>query len=192
MSTTAKQPECWIWRPYVNGEGFAYADEVDGLDLPFYRSIVIGKPAPEPFPGIVIGHFSDGPIPDALGGPFGCMIVRPNLRQLLERESGAPIQFIPVKVRGRAKDPYAIANVLARVACLDERRSRLERDPDSPEIIASVAKLVLRPLPEDAPGVFHLDELPSVLLVRDRMRARMEEVSPSPGKFVGVGEFKLD
>jgi hypothetical protein len=191
LSPPAHPPDCWIWRPYVAGQGFAYAYVVDGFGKGFYRFVVIGEPAPEPFPKITIGRFSEGPIPDALGGPFGCMIVRPNLRELMERECGDGIQLVPVKVRGPTKEPYVIVNVLARVSCLDEERSRLERDPDSPEMIQRVTKLALRPISEDAPEAFHLAELPSVLLVRSRLRARMEDVSRSPGLFRSVDEFVL-
>jgi hypothetical protein len=181
--------DCWIWRPYTAGEGFAYAYEAEWNDFP-YRSVVIGEPVSEPFPEVTFGRFShEGPLPDALGGPFGCVIAAPNLRELLTRESGAPIQWIPVKLRRRSSPPYAIANVLMRLPCLDEQRSQLTRDEEG--FVDAVTRLALRPLPADAPGIFHLAEMRSVLVVQEQLRRQMEATSPSPGRFIAVDEYEL-
>jgi hypothetical protein len=155
-----------------------------------YAHVVRGEPIPRPLPTIRIGGLDGTPIPDALGGPFGCMIVRSNLLEVLESESGARLQLVPVRVAGM-RVRYTLANVLSHVACIDPKRSRMKRDRKDRRI-ESVDKLALRPLPTDAPGLFHLAELPIVLLVRDSLRARMQAESATPGKFSAVEDFQLE
>lgn len=186
---SAQVADFWVWQPLFKGEGVAFAEDLTGLSLSQYAAAARGRRLRAPLPSLSYGAFSSGPLPDVLAGPVGLLTVSERLRAVLDRESGAKIQFIPARLRGR-KGSYSLANVLDQVACFDRERSRHTAEDGSDEAV-KVKKLVLTPVPPEAPGVFHVPGLPGILVFRRALKEAIEEETTSAGRFVEVSKFQL-
>jgi hypothetical protein len=118
-------------------------------------------------------------IPDAIDNALGYLLVSGRLRALLEAETEPPIEFLPFRLidhKGRvAADDTAIGNVLLTVDCIDRNRSRGIDNPLRPHEFMRLERLELRPdaIPRDV-QIFRLATRPSVILIRDDLRAAMD------------------
>ncbi|GHG88967.1 hypothetical protein [Comamonas sp. JC664] len=78
------------------------------------------------------------------------------------------LPFVLLDKRGRRiREPYAIANPLLKVACLDFERSKYRRAASDPNEIAEVKVLCLREdeVPSDA-QLFRVAEFPEMIVLR--------------------------
>ena len=182
-------PDLSVWRSWGPGQGFAFAEEMEGLSLRKYGTILEGRKLRPPLPTIVYGGFSGGPLPEALAAPGGMLIATKELRALLESESHARIQFVPVRLRSSRRS-YALANILERVDCFDRERSSYRADAEAGGV-SKLRHLVLTGVPKEGPEVFHLEGIEGVILFRPKLRRLFEERFPSAGHFVPVSKFKI-
>ena len=178
-----------MWRPWGPGHGFAFAEEMGGLTTAAYGAVVVGRRVRSPLPTVRYGAFTQGALGDALAEPAGLLVASLRLRALLDAESRARIQYLPVRLQGLRK-AFALANILESVDCFDRERSRFVEEPDTGGIWR-LKKLVLKGVPEVGPEVFHLRGVDGVLVFKRRLRELVENRCPSAGWFVPVSEFKI-
>ncbi len=124
---------------------------------------------------------------DAIPNVMAWLFVSEKLKTLLENESGARFEFLPIRIKdhkGRvAKAPYFIANLLDAVACMDRKRSDFEMDPLDKGQVEHFRRLVLdeRKIPPEA-KVFRLAEKTDLFIVREDL-VRAIRVSGCTGTF---------
>ena len=181
--------ELSVWHAWVAHQGFSYPVQMRGITLAKDVALLEGRRLRAPLPKVGFDAFDRGALADALPNPGGYLIASNKLRSLLERESNARIQFLPVRLKGHRKT-YAIANILERAACFDRARSQFKAYEDTGGI-SRLKKLVLKDVPIDGPEVFHLEGIRSVLLFKPRLRALMQEQMPSAGWFTPVSKFQI-
>jgi hypothetical protein len=180
-----------VWDAYDPGSGFASVEEMAGLTDEQESAVFFGRTIPEPFSVVSISKLSAGETPDALGTFTASRLVSMRLREPIERSWPQGVQFIPARLPGRREPTYFLLNITSHVACFDRNRSQFKAYEDPPHAIRAVRKMALEPIPQDAPTVFHLAEMPAVILVRDDLRAEMRAVSSSPGTFTPIGQFRF-
>ena|SRR5262245_20680607 len=180
-----------LWDCYYPGSGFAFAEQQKGLSYEQQNQILFGQRLADPLPTVTITRLSRGKLPDLLGAAWTSYIVATVLRDLLEEFCAEAAQFIPVRIARRPRARYWIANILNSLPCFDPKRSEYTTHLHPPYPIHTLQKLVLKPIPPDAPAVFHIEELPDVLMVRDDLRERMQAASSSPGRFIRVEEYSF-
>ncbi len=99
-------------------------------------------------------------------------VVSGKLKALLERESGARWEMLPVKLRDKQKRvvdaPYFIANLLDVAPCADLGRSKYVPNKVIPGEVDTFHELVLDPgkVPADR-KIFRMKEQPRTILVRE-------------------------
>jgi hypothetical protein len=180
-----------VWACYFPGSGFAFAEAREGLDYEQISQLLLGERLSEPLPEVTITRLSRGKMADMLGAAWPGFMISPKLRAILEECCGSDTQFIPVRIKRHPKLKYSIVNFLAQVPCLDRSRSDFETFSEPPHAIQTLRKMVLKPIPETAPAIFHIAELPQAVLVRDDLRERMQAVSSSPGRFIRVEDYAI-
>jgi hypothetical protein len=178
-----------VWDAYYPGSGFASVEEMTGITDEQENEVFFGTPIPEPLPVVSITRLSEGEMPDALGTFTASRLTSMTLREPIERFCPECIQFVPVRLPGRRDPTYFLLNITSHFACFDRNRSEFKAYEDPPHAIRTVRKLVLKPIPQEAPAVFHLAEIPGVILVRDDLRTEMQAVSSSAGTFTPTAEF---
>jgi hypothetical protein len=172
----------WVWNDYgVDHDEFAFARRQTGITGEQIRQLWSGNPLPAPLPKPRLDEMTVGDLSDLLSSNIH-WVVSDELLAVLEA-TDVKLQVIPVKVVGE-KRKYQIANILERVPCLDETKSKIRRWKELDNAIRSIRKLVLKPIPADAPPVFHVAEFPLLVLVRDDLRQAMLAACKAPGRFV--------
>lgn len=109
---------------------------------------------------------------DSIPNVLGFLIVSDKLRRLLDKHSGADIEFLPVRVRnhqGRlVKARYFIANVLGTTACVDRELSDFDMGAIDKEHASHFRRLVLDESRIGADQkLFRLSEQPGLILARE-------------------------
>ncbi len=128
----------------------------------------------------------DGPLTDVPFTNPDIMLISPRLRALLEDLGlGEEIQFLPVQLIGRKSGQpvgtYFIANFLRRIPCLDREHSVYDVygpdwiRPEQHGQVAGIWKAVLRREAIGDARVFRLDEFDPIVVVREDVKAAMEE-----------------
>jgi hypothetical protein len=119
-------------------------------------------------------------------------IASPRARQVLESVAPAAVQYIPLNVPG-GSEPYFIANIIKRVACLDEKMSLVERwqpnNPIRPDLVGQVSTVIdLHIDPARAAGehLFRLDEKDFFTLVSKKLKEALEQAGITGLKFQSV------
>jgi hypothetical protein len=180
-----------VWEAYYPGSGFASVEEIAGLTDEQERAIFLGTPLPLPLPRITLKRLTRGKMPDALGTVTASRLVSARLREVIEACCPQGIQFIPAVASKSAKMHHFMANITLHYAGFDRERSQYRAFADPPHAICAIKKMVLRPIPEDAPAIFHLQEIPAVILVRDDLRRAMQSVSSSAGSFTVADRYRF-
>jgi hypothetical protein len=179
----------WIWDGYSPGGAYAFAESVGGLPDAAQEAVLFGRPLDEPLPAMRVTALSPGALPDTLATVVDVLLVSDTLRAVLREHVPDGVQHLPARVPG-ADGEYWGVNATARVAALDREKSELENYPGT-EAVRRVRRLVLRPIPADAPALFHLEEIPQLLLVSDALRKALQAASKSAGEFQAPEEWKL-
>src|SRR5688572_3625366 len=84
----------YVWHVYFEGSGFAYCENLTGLDDSNLINLLSGNKLSSPFPALTAQDFSDGSIGDVFGCGAGT-VVSDKLKKLIDKEN---VQFIPVKI----------------------------------------------------------------------------------------------
>lgn len=136
-------------------------------------------------PGIVV--------PDLVDNTLFYTLVSSRLKALLETESGAEIEWLPftlVNHKGRvAIDDGFIANVIGKVDCVDRARTAAAKSAYAPSEFLAIDRLHLDPakIPPDA-RLFRIAPMPSVMIVRDDLRAQIDGMGATGVAWVAMGE----
>lgn len=179
----------WIWDGYSPGAGYAFAESVDGPPAEAQERILAGTPLQEPLPEMRVTALSEGALPDALASVVDVLLVSDALRAVLDEHVPAGVQYLPGRVKGTRAGYWGV-NATARVAAMDRAKSEFETYAGT-EAMSRVRRLVLRPIPADAPALFHLEEISQLLLVSDALRRALEAASESAGVFTSPDEWRL-
>lgn len=185
MSKQSSSP-FWVWAPYSGEPGTAFVTEISGLDDDTGR-LLRGEALPE-MPQPVVEQCDPGTFTDVLGTYTGLPILAPNLVAVLQA-AGARIELVPLTVPEAPGRNYAIVNVLDTVPTLDLAASTLTLF-DGTDVIDRITHLVLQPIPDDAPPIFHAAEHPVLILVNDNLRCALEAASDHPGVLTPVGKWR--
>ncbi|WP_095956610.1 imm11 family protein [Corallococcus macrosporus] len=119
---------------------------------------------------------------DFIDNPDRVLYVSSRAQEVLASRGliGGAIELLPFVLldkRGRrVRDPYAIANPLMRVECLDLERSKCRRRTGGQNQIVEVKLLHVREdaIPEQA-QLFRLAELPKLMVIRSDLLAALQE-----------------
>lgn len=179
----------WIWTGYAPGAGHAFAEDQEGLPQPAQEAILFGRPIDEPFPEIRVTKLSAGKLPDVMGSAFYALLVTDAVRAVLEEHAGKVVQFLPVTLKGKRGATYHALNATGQAKAMDRAKSEFEAWPDG-EGIQRVKHLALK-VPASAPALFHLKEIPQVLVVSDALKEALEAASKTPGDFESPDEWRL-
>jgi hypothetical protein len=178
--STKTRTDLWVWTDYGVGPEYSFARKQLGITGEQIRLARRGDPLGEPLPKPRLDLLTEGKLTDLLAANVPFVVSDPLLAAL--QVSGARLQVIPVRVIG-VKRKYHLANILEKVPCLDETRSKVTRWKELDNIIRSIRKLVLMPIPADAPPIFHIAEFPLMVLVRDDLRRSIQAACEAPGVF---------
>ncbi|QRK12593.1 hypothetical protein JQX13_22725 [Archangium violaceum] len=132
-------------------------------------------------------------IPDFIDNNLHLPLVSGKLKQLLERESNAEIEFLPFMLynhKGRvACDDCYIANVLGSQDCVDRTRTEGQEDASEPGQYIGLFRLFLDPARIDPQSrLFRISAKPSVLIIRDDLRALFEQNEVTGARYIAMGE----
>ena len=185
---TRKTDSHWIWEPYSTERGMAFATEIAGLDGEVQRRVLRGEPL-DRIRKLTVTETTAGRFYDVLGPPVGVLFVSPALRQVLEESPGGHFQFVPPDVRGQPELRYFLVNVLDTVPAIDLERSKVEVFPGT-DAIRRIQLLRLRPIPPDAPPIFHAAEDPTMILVSDDLQRRLARASRHPGVLKPADKYR--
>ncbi|NMO20772.1 hypothetical protein HPC49_25725 [Pyxidicoccus fallax] len=132
-------------------------------------------------------------LPDNVRNTLNYWVVSAALRAILEREAGTPVDFHPVSIinhKGRAAPgSFFIANVLAKEDCVDRAATDADESAMAPGFFSGIYRLALDPKrisPEAR--LFRLKQMPSVLIVRDDLRAALEPHGLQGIRYIEMGE----
>ncbi|HEY8927097.1 MAG TPA: DUF1629 domain-containing protein [Polyangia bacterium] len=132
-------------------------------------------------------------VPDMVNNIIGMCIVSKRLKELLERESGASVEYLPVSIanhKGRiAATDCFLVNVLDQVDCIDLARSDVDQHGPKPGLLSGLHRLHIfedKVPPESK--LFRLQAMPEAILIRDDLRAAIEAAGMTGSKFVAMGE----
>jgi hypothetical protein len=177
----------WVWSPHSTVRGMAFVTELSGLSDDQRRKLHRGEII-SPMPRITIEDFTSGRFYDQLGAYIGINLVSPVLREVLEDIDGANLQFILARVRSEPDLNYFAINVLDTVPAIDLKRSKYDTFDSGG--IRKIDKLVPRPIPANAPPIFHAAEDISLILVNDDLRRRLVAASKHPGVLTPVEKYR--
>jgi hypothetical protein len=132
-------------------------------------------------------------VPDFIHNTLHLPMVSGQLKALLEKESGAEIEFLPFTLynhRGRvAAEGCHIANLLGSLDCVDRRRTEGDESFITPGTYSGLFRLYLsaEQLPPTA-KLFRLASMPSVIIIREDLRALLEQQGISGVEYIAMGE----
>ncbi|NOJ83474.1 imm11 family protein [Myxococcus xanthus] len=131
--------------------------------------------------------------PDFIANTVQLAMVSSRLKELLEADSGADIEFLPISItspQGRAtKGSFFIANVLDHHDCIDMSRSEVEQLGLEPDLLSGLFRLHL--LQEQIPPqakLFRLKTMPSAIIIRDDLQTAFNAAGITGMKYIGMGE----
>jgi Immunity protein family (Imm11) len=158
---------------------YDYLDEFPDIENP-----AEGIPTADTFPDDVRFQMArETPgllVADVINNAFGYLMVSAKGRAFLEKHvQGAKVEWLRFTLLNHkarvASTECWIANVLGTVDCVDTRRTTGEMSQVDPGEYMNITRLVLDPqrIPPNA-NLFRIASLPTVMIVRDDLRAAME------------------
>ena len=115
-----------------------------------------------------------GKLTDYMLSDFGCPVISPRLRTLLEQNGIDNIQYFPATIQSTPKTAtaqYYAANILGLVACIDTDQSVMDAETDEngeTTIIYSIDKLVLKKTSLDPGSIFIAFPFERIILIDER------------------------
>lgn len=171
-------------------------DEPDELSREGWR-IALGRRMGDKYPVDVALHMSDShsgiAVPDLISNGLNYCLVSAGLRELLDKEAGAAIEWLSftlVNHKGReTPGSFYIANVLDAVDCVDERRTEARESHIKPGTFSTIFRLVLDHdrIPENS-KLFRLSKKVSVMIIRDDLRRRLEDRGITGVQYINMDE----
>jgi hypothetical protein len=194
----ARSDSDWlIWKP-VYREGFCVCTTLLGYEES--HKLKRGASAALEFPQDA--QFAMDPdfpddikLADNIRNTGGFILASKPLKQIIEPEVGADVEYLPVKIinhKGRlASSDYFIINPLSIYDAIDFTQSVVKRNNINPDAIASVTKLVIDPLrvPQNA-TVFRLKSFERRVLVHREIADRLSRTGLSGIGFQDAAEFR--
>jgi hypothetical protein len=184
----------WIWATEVGTDAdpvfFETPAIVDELNLHFDT----GAPQATDMPLIQLERAEGwNSLTDNLVAPgVNGLVFSKRLRQLLAAVGVDNVQYYDFSLSSADKSvrDYQIANIVGRIACVDESRSVLELDPDSPGRAVFIDSLALN---EQAGGfdLFRLHEESSIVVASDRVRRACLQARVTGVRFYNPSDFCL-
>jgi hypothetical protein len=182
-----------VWQDYTPGHEFASVQEEEGLELEEKQDVRWGRPVQDPPERIAIRTLTPGEIPDVMSSGWGGLYLSPAAKRIVETHARPEhVQFIPATFAphlGEADHARWLLNVTATGAYVDREASDYDASTRNPDVIRTIRRLVLKPVPRDAPAVFHMEELLTVLLVRADLAEALRGKLRTPGRIVPAGEY---
>lgn len=122
------------------------------------------------------------------------LLVNDKLKTLFSDFGASNIQYFPVIIRGVSSGDmdgaYWIANIIGTRACIDREASELSFFDDGQ--IEFIDRLALKVGEGAAFGhIFRIDEFPSLVVIHDELKSRLQEASVTGVKFYKPEEFSL-
>ncbi|MCY1074005.1 imm11 family protein [Archangium lansingense] len=157
------------------------------------KGVQVGEPYP---PDQSVRMDKDHPglnVPDLVSNTLRVRIVSNRLKDLLETESRARAEYVPLRIlnhkrRVAAKDCF-IANVLEAQDCVDMEHTKSEPSELWPDQIGALYKLYLDPARIDPHlKLFRLAKRPNTLIIRDDLRALLDGAGITGTRYVAMGE----
>jgi hypothetical protein len=160
-----------------------------------------GKPIEWSGP-ITVEILKDGISLDLSSNPWGTWIASPKARTVLERVAPDAVQYFPLSIPGGA-EPFFVANIIKRVACLDEKLSYVEHwernnrvRPDKAGQVSTILDLHVDPARAAGEHIFRLDERVLHVLVSRTMNEALEQAGVTGVKFQDatspeIAEFRI-
>lgn len=131
-----------------------------------------------------------GQLTDYMLSDFGCPVVSPRFRILLEQNGIDNIQFFPATIQATpstAAAQYYAANVVGLVACIDTDQSEMNAKADANgelTIIFSIDKLVLKKPSHDFGYIFRAFPFERIILIDQRFRKIFDDAGISGVKCI--------
>ncbi|MDY7230924.1 imm11 family protein [Hyalangium rubrum] len=189
-----------IYHPWTDDESddsYAWVNKIPKEIEPKDYTLNKGISVREWFPSEVIFDFAPhkGIMPaDSIPNVLGLHIVSEKLRQLLESETSAHFEFLPVQLRNHKKkilsEAYYLANLLDVVTCVDRTHSDFTADELSKGKIRLFRKLVLdtEKIKPDA-KIFRLGERPRLVIVREDLARTITEAGCRGMQWMAMKDF---
>ncbi len=112
---------------------------------------------------------------------FDMPVVSEEIVRIVTEIAGSDVECFPVAV-GTTVSGYAILNVVALGACVDERRSdilRWQLDDDEPDKVGKyrmVSNLTIDPRRTDDRHIFRVDDWEVALIISEKVKASLEKI----------------
>ena len=187
----------WIWTNRRSHEDEARLAAVpaviESLDLSFDDGEVVR--AKVPLIEIEIDDEGRGPLTDNLIAPgVRGLVFSSKLRRTLEQAGVTNIQYFPCTLvdtaDGSRNDDYQVANLVGKVACVDESGSDLERHPRSGEI-EFVNSLALRDDAINGHKMFRVAEHTQIIAVDDAVKSACTKSQITGVQFFEPHDFSM-
>jgi hypothetical protein len=128
----------------------------------------------------VAGRHPGQKVPDAIKNAQECLMVSDRLKALVEENVVSPVEFLPFTLlnhKGRvASDSMWVVNLLDTVACADMDATKGSMSPFHEGEIQDLVELhVIEDRVPDDRKIFRVAEHPATFLVRDDLRAAIDE-----------------
>jgi hypothetical protein len=128
------------------------------------------------------------------------LVFSPRLRACLEAAGVTNVDYYPITLvdtrAGTTTTDYRLANVVGSLACLDEARSDVRKAARSGRIFGvdrfhlDEQRIVPLPRATGRPKIFRLDELKTLLLVDESIKAACEAAGITGTRFVPTPEYE--
>lgn len=132
-------------------------------------------------------------LPDLVRNTFNYWIVSGAFKAALEHEAGMGIDFHPVTLINHKNRPapgtFFIANITEKEDCVDRQATDADDSAMVPGTFSGIYRLALDPArisPEAR--LFRLKQMPSVLIVRDDLRAALDAQGLKGLRYIAMGE----
>lgn len=169
---------------------YDFPDNMEDIEMPSDGSRMNGLYEPQTFrmadevPGLVI--------PDVINNALGYLMVSPPVQALLSSRATAEIEYLPFTIlnhKGRPSGNGYIVNVIGTVSCVDIEKTEGLPDPVNEGWLMSLDVLHLDQEQADrAPNIFRIDVMPRVIVIRDDLRAALQDHGVTGARYLKTGE----
>lgn len=125
-----------------------------------------------------------------IGNTDNNWLVHQELKALIERHCGDTVEYLPVSIYDHSKrlasDAYFIINPLAKVDCLDRKKSYYEVDDDDRNRFYEVEPVIVPKKIAKAPQLFRIKQCPEYMVMRFELANEITR-----GRFTNFGKKRL-
>ena len=185
------------WEDDEDDDSLAWIEEnPDKLDQQMYK-LKDGIPCADWFPPGQIFKLASGRgirLADSIPNVLALVFASAKLKALLEKDSDARFEFLPIQIRDLkkriVKAPYHIANLLDIVECVDKKRSDFEMQLIIKDQVDHFRRLVLdeRKIPKGK-KIFRLAEKTRLIIVREDLMQAIRDSGCTGAAFRNIEDF---